>query len=151
VAIVAILKDSGRSASAPNERLETIRHGSHVILSDARDLQAGEYWCYPSNTKRREAINMSTTSLKLPEELKQRAIAAAREQGVSPHAFMIQAIEHAATAGERRASFVAEAQAAREQTLASGKGYDADEVHAYVKARVAGRKSTKPKTKSWRS
>ena len=94
---------------------------------------------------------MSTTSLKLPEELKQRAIAAAREQGVSPHAFMIQAIEHAATAGERRASFVAEAQAAREQTLASGKGYDADEVHAYVKARVAGRKSTKPKTKSWRS
>ncbi len=94
---------------------------------------------------------MSTTSLKLPEEIKQRAIAAAREQGVSPHAFMIQAIEHAATVGEQRASFVAEAQAAREQTLASGKGYDVDEVHAYVKARVAGRKSTKPKAKSWRS
>jgi predicted transcriptional regulator len=93
---------------------------------------------------------MSTTSLKLPEDLKQRAITAAREQGVSPHAFMIQAIELAATAGERRASFVAEAQAAREQVLASGQGYDADEVHAYLKARVAGRKSTKPKAKSWR-
>jgi hypothetical protein len=55
-----------------------------------------------------------------------------------------------ATAGERRASFVAEAQAAWEQALASGKGYEADEVHAYLKARVAGRKSTKPMAKSWR-
>jgi hypothetical protein len=89
--------------------------------------------------------------LKLPEELKQRAIAAAQEQGISPHAFMIQAIEHATTAGERRAAFLAEAQAAREQTLASGNGYDADEVHAHLKARIAGKKSTKPKARSWRS
>ena len=94
---------------------------------------------------------MSTTSLKLPEELKQRAIAVAREQGVSPHAFMVQAIEQAADAGERRASFVADAQAARDEALASGKGYDADEVHAYVKARAAGTKPAKPKAKSWRS
>jgi hypothetical protein len=56
----------------------------------------------------------------------------------------------AVAAGERRASFIAEAQAAREQTLAIGKGYAADEVHAYLKARVAGRKSTKPMAKSWR-
>jgi predicted transcriptional regulator len=94
---------------------------------------------------------MSTTSLKLPDELKQRAIAVAQEQGVSPHAFMVQAIERAATAGEQRASFIAEAQAARERTLASGKGYDVAEVHAYLKARIAGKKSTKPKAKSWRS
>ena len=93
---------------------------------------------------------MSTTSLKLPDELKQRAIAIAQDQGVSPHAFMIQAIERAATAGEQRAGFVAEAQAAREQTVKSGKGYDADEVHAYLKARITGKKSTKPKAKSWR-
>jgi predicted transcriptional regulator len=94
---------------------------------------------------------MSTTSLKLPDELKQRAIAAAQKLGVSVHAFMVQAIEQAATAAERRASFVAEAQAARERMLNTGKGYDADEVHTYLKARVAGRKSPKPKAKSWRS
>lgn len=64
---------------------------------------------------------------------------------------MIEAIERAATAGEQRAAFVADAQAAREQTLASGKGYDADDVHAYLKARIANKKSTKPKAKSWRS
>ena len=39
---------------------------------------------------------MTTTSLKLPDELKQRAVAAAERIGVSPHAFMIHAIEQAA-------------------------------------------------------
>jgi predicted transcriptional regulator len=94
---------------------------------------------------------MSTTSLKLPDELKQRAVSAAQNQGVSPHAFMVRAIEQAATCAERRASFMADAHAAREKMLATGKGYAADEVHAYLKARIAGKKSAKPKAKSWRS
>ncbi len=94
---------------------------------------------------------MSTTSLKLSDELKQRAVAAAEKQGVSPHAFMIQAIEQAATAAERRASFVSEAQAARDQMLRTGKGYDAGEVHAYLKERIAGNKPAKPKARSWQS
>jgi predicted transcriptional regulator len=94
---------------------------------------------------------MSTTSLKLSDELKQRAIAAAEKQGVSPHAFMVQAIEQAAASAERRAAFVAEAQASRQQMLRTGKGYDADEVHAYLKTRIAGKKSAKPKAKTWRN
>ncbi|MSQ55266.1 MAG: hypothetical protein EXR31_07870 [Betaproteobacteria bacterium] len=95
---------------------------------------------------------MSTTSLKLPDDIKQRAVAAAEKQGVSPHAFMIQAIDQAATAAERRAAFVADARAARQQALKTGKGYEAGEVHAYLKARVAGKKkSAKPKTRAWRS
>ena len=93
---------------------------------------------------------MSTTSLKLPDELKQRAVAAAEQQGVSPHAFMVQAIEQAASAAERRAGFVASAKAAREQMVETGKGYEAGEVHAYLKARVAGATPAKPKAKSWR-
>jgi predicted transcriptional regulator len=94
---------------------------------------------------------MSTTSLKLSDELKQRAVAAAQKQGVSPHAFMVQAIEQAAASAERRAAFVAEAQASRQRMLRTGKGYDADEVHAYLKARIAGRKPARPKARSWRS
>jgi predicted transcriptional regulator len=93
---------------------------------------------------------MSTTSLKLPDELKLRAVSAAQTQGLSPHAFMVQAIEQAASAAERRHGFVAVALAAREQLQATGKAYDADEVHAYLKARVQGCKDTKPKAKSWR-
>jgi predicted transcriptional regulator len=94
---------------------------------------------------------MPTTSLKLSDELKQRTAAAAEKKGVSPHAFMIHAIEQAATAAERRASFVSEAQAARDQMLSTGKGYDASEVHTYLKARVSGNKSAKPKARSWQS
>jgi len=93
---------------------------------------------------------MSTTSLKLPDELKQRAIAAAERQGISPHAFMVDAIAQAALAAERRAGFLAEAKAARDDMLKTGKGYDAEEVHAYLKARIAGKNATKPKAKSWR-
>ncbi|MBI3524150.1 MAG: hypothetical protein HY066_06425 [Betaproteobacteria bacterium] len=92
----------------------------------------------------------TTTSLKLSDELKQRAVAVAQKQGVTPHAFMVAAIEQAATAAERRASFVAEALNARDFMLKTGKGYDADEVHAYLQARVAGKKATRPKAKSWR-
>ena len=94
---------------------------------------------------------MSTTSLKLSDELKQRAVAAAEKKGVSPHAFMVQAIEQAATAAERRAGFVGEALAAREQMLGTGQGYDAREVHAYLKARISGNTATKPKARSWQS
>lgn len=92
---------------------------------------------------------MSTTSLKLSDELKQRAVAAAEKKGVSPHAFMVDAIEQAASAAERRAGFVNEALAAREQALKSGKGYDTRQVHAYLRERIAGRKSPKPKVRSW--
>jgi len=94
---------------------------------------------------------MTTTSLKLSDDLKQRAIAAAEKQGVSPHAFMVQAIESAATAAERRAGFVSEAQTARGKMLRTGKGFDASEVHSYLKARIAGNNPAKPKAKSWQS
>jgi predicted transcriptional regulator len=93
---------------------------------------------------------MVTTSLKLPGELKRRAALAAETQGISPHAFMLNAIEQAATAAERRAGFVADALAAKEKLMATGKGYDADEVHAYLKARASGKQSDKPRAKTWR-
>ena len=94
---------------------------------------------------------MATTSLRLSDELKQRAIAAAEKTGLSPHAFMVQAIERAATAAELRASFVSEAQAAREKMLSTGKGFDASEVHSYLKGRIARNNPVKPKAKSWQS
>jgi predicted transcriptional regulator len=94
---------------------------------------------------------MSTTSLKLSDELKRRAVAAAEKKGVSPHAFMVHAIEQAATLAEQRAGFVAEAQAAREHMQGTGKGYDASEVHRYLKERIAGGSPAKPKAKSWQS
>jgi predicted transcriptional regulator len=94
---------------------------------------------------------VSTTSLKLPAELKERASAAARERGLSAHAFMIEAIEGATLAAEQRALFVADALSAREATVKSGLGFDVDAVHAWLRARVAGTKGARrPKAKRWR-
>jgi len=94
---------------------------------------------------------MSTTSLKLPEDVKQLAAAAAKQQGVTPHAFMVDAIRAAAVNAERRAQFVAEAVAAREDAVKSGKAYGAEETHAYLRARAQGKPVAKPKAKSWRA
>lgn len=93
---------------------------------------------------------MSTTSLKLSEGIKQRAISAAASQGVSTHAFMVNAIDQAATAAENRSNFMADACAARDQMLITGNGYGSEEVHAYIQARMEGKVTTRPKAKSWR-
>jgi len=92
---------------------------------------------------------MSTTSLKLPQDLKQRAVAAAKQQGISPHAFMVGAIRAAATNAEKREQFVADAAAARAEAIASGEGYAAEDVHAYLRAKARGQSADKPKAKAW--
>jgi predicted transcriptional regulator len=94
---------------------------------------------------------MSTTSLKLPEDVKRLAAAAAEQQGIAPHAFMVEAIRVAATNAERRARFVADAVASREAAVASGKGYAATEVHAFLQARAQGKPAAKPRAKVWRA
>lgn len=94
---------------------------------------------------------MATTSLKLPDELKEQAALAAIRLGVSPHAFMVEAIRKAAAAADERARFVASSLAARKSTLKSGKGFDGAEVHAYIRARVVGKATGRPKAKSWRA
>lgn len=98
---------------------------------------------------------MTTTSLKLPEDLKQKAAAVAFDLGTTPHAFMVDAIRKATAAAEKHADFVLQAKAARKKMLKSGTGYDADEVHAYLRQRVAASTTpseiVKPKAKSWRA
>ena len=59
--------------------------------------------------------------------------------------------EQAAMAAEQRASFVAEALAAEQEMLETGLGYDADDVHAYIDARLAGKNPDRPVLKPWRS
>lgn len=94
---------------------------------------------------------MTTTSLKLPDDVKRLAIAAARHQGVTPHAFMVDAIRAAAIDAAKRAAFVADALTSKAETLESGEGYPANEVHAYIRARATGVCTSKPNAKSWRN
>lgn len=93
---------------------------------------------------------MPTTSLKLPESLKNRIADVAKARGTNPHAFMLDAIERMTSAAERRAAFVDEALTAREDTIKSGTAYPAGDVHAYLEGRLRGEKLARPGAVSWR-
>jgi predicted transcriptional regulator len=95
---------------------------------------------------------MSTlaTSLKLPDELKVRVDKLAARTGKTTHAFLLSVIEEQVTRTELAEKCLQDAIAADLEMQASGKGYMAEDVHAYVTAKVAGKKAHKPRLKSWR-
>ncbi|HGG58285.1 MAG TPA: hypothetical protein ENK26_00010 [Gammaproteobacteria bacterium] len=93
---------------------------------------------------------MATTSIKLPDDIKKRVKQSSEKQGLSAHAFMVKAIERAVEAEERKASFIADAKAARAEALRSGKGYSAAETHTYIRSRIRQDKTEQPKAITWR-
>lgn len=81
---------------------------------------------------------MATTSLKLPDSLKERVVKLAVDTGKSTHAFMVEAItEHAKRLEEDRA-FLARAEASLKHYQETGVSYLAEDVHAYVRAKLRG-------------
>jgi len=84
---------------------------------------------------------VSTTSLKLPVEIKLQAANAAKDLGITPHAFMVEAIKQASINAELYRSFLADSNNALHEVLQDGKVYDSDKVFKHLKARVAGKKS----------
>jgi len=93
---------------------------------------------------------VTTTSVKLPDELKTRAAAAARARGVSTHAFLVDAIRQTIDAADRRARFLGDAVEAREAAVADDQAMPADEVHEYLRNKTRGKPSARPHAKSWR-
>jgi predicted transcriptional regulator len=85
---------------------------------------------------------VSTTSLKLTEEIKLQAANAAKELGMTPHAFMVEAIKQASIHAEIRRNFIQQASIAREGVMKNGKVYESDKVFEAMKVRIAGKKST---------
>lgn len=91
---------------------------------------------------------MSTTSLKLPNELKTRAAAAAKARGISTHAFMLNAVEQATSAAERREKFIQSGLDALEHYERTGEYYDWHDSKDYFLAKVEGKNPTRPKLRT---
>ena len=89
----------------------------------------------------------SSTTLKLPEELKTRIASAANSAGKAPHAFMIEALSAQTALVERRQAFIAAAGVAEQEVAEYGLVYDADEIFSYIQARLGGKRAKWPKTK----
>lgn len=88
---------------------------------------------------------MTTTSLKLSDSLKQRVNALAAQANKSPHAFMVDAIAEQTERIEADRAFMARAEASLKHYQETDIGYDVDEVHAYLRAKIQGITLPEPK------
>ena len=90
------------------------------------------------------------TSIKLPDDLKKRVARVVKDTEQSAHAFMVDAIRQETARAEKRRQFVADAHAALADFERDGMGYALSEITAHYRAKLQGRKSRKPKLRSWR-
>jgi predicted transcriptional regulator len=88
---------------------------------------------------------MSTTTIRLPEELKARIAKVAERAGTSPHSFILEAIAEKTEQAERRADFYAEADRRWAEFLETGESIPWEEARRYFKARVAGKEVERPR------
>ena len=94
---------------------------------------------------------MAATSLKLPDSLKRRLARLAEDAGVTPHAFMVDALSREARRAELRARFVAEAAESEREALESGKSHSMGVAFGYLEAKLAGKKVKPPRERAWRA
>lgn len=87
---------------------------------------------------------MSTTTIRLPDDLKARISAAAKQAGTTTHAFILEAIAEKAEQAERRADFDAVAEARYAGIVATGKTIPWPEMRSYLEARLAGKATKSP-------
>jgi len=89
------------------------------------------------------------TSIKLPEDLKKRVARVVKDTAQSAHAFMVEAIRQETERAEKRRGFLADAYAAHAEFRRSGRGYALADVKAHYRAKLQGRRTRKPKLRSW--
>ncbi|MGH8621624.1 MAG: DUF1778 domain-containing protein [Burkholderiales bacterium] len=88
---------------------------------------------------------MSTTTIRLPQDLKERVARAARRTGATAHGFIVEAIREKADQEERRTEFMDTAERRYAEIVASGKTVSWSEMRRYLKRRLAGAKVARPK------
>ena len=88
---------------------------------------------------------MSTTTIRLTEELKVRIARAAERAGTTPHGFILEAIAEKTEAQERRDEMRDLAEQRYAQILASGQVIAWSDMRSYLQARAAGRSAPAPK------
>lgn len=91
----------------------------------------------------------SSTTLKLPSQLKARIARLAKQAGTTPHAFMVEALERQISKEERLAAFVKEALVADQAIEDGGEVYAAEDVHAWMARLARGERPARPKP--WRA
>ena len=87
---------------------------------------------------------MSTTTIRLPDDLRERIDKVAAARGSSAHAFMVGAVARAAEQEEQRLDFEAEAERRFKRMLRTGEYHSLEAVRIYAMALARGEKPTPP-------
>ena len=87
---------------------------------------------------------MSTTTIRLPEDLKARVAAAAKRSGTTTHGFILDAIAEKAEQEDLRAAFDADAEDRYARIVATGKTIPWQEMRGYLEDRLAGKEVKRP-------
>lgn len=87
---------------------------------------------------------MSTTTIRLPEDLKARVAAAAKRAGTTAHSFILEAVAEKAALEESRADFNAVAEGRYAHMAASGKTIPWQEMRSYLEDRLLGKAVKRP-------
>ena len=87
---------------------------------------------------------MSTTTIRLSEELKARIAEAAKRAGTTSHNFILEAIAEKADLAERRADFDTVAEERYARIAETGKTIPWSEMRGYLEARIAARPARRP-------
>ena len=90
---------------------------------------------------------MSTTTIRLPAELKTRVASAAKRAGTTAHNFILEAIAEKASQEEQRGDFFDTAEKRYAGIVASGKTIPWDKMRTYLKARAAGEAAKRPRAR----
>ena len=87
---------------------------------------------------------MSTTTIRIEDDLKQRVSAAAERAGKTTHAFILEAIAQSVEAAELDADFHRVADERWARILATGKTVSLADTQEWLQARVRGERVRKP-------
>lgn len=94
---------------------------------------------------------MSTTTIRLPDDLKARVASAAERSGKTTHSFILEAIAEKADLEDQRANFDAEADARFANIVATGETIPWADMRRYLEARAAGEPAAPPVAKKTRA
>jgi len=88
---------------------------------------------------------MSTTTIRLPKDLKARLTRAAARAGTTPHGLILEAIAEKTELEERRSEFLDTAEQRYADIVTSGKTVRWSEMRRYLERRLAGIRASRPK------
>lgn len=90
---------------------------------------------------------MTTTTIRLPSELKARVAEAAKRAGTTTHGFILEAIAEKTAQDEKRTDFEVQAEERYAKIVTSGESIAWADMKNYLKAQIANEETPLPKSR----